>query len=160
MAADRYTARIADRIVIVEDAAYADLLKSIVRFTVEGAVARSADRGAWEHDELRRNGLYAIEVARNGRAIWCDRDDFEKELAEARRERAEALFKAANELEPDFCNRLDADLRTCWRSAGYDAPSLVHEMRALFAELEADAGDRAADAQAGFVGEVVAAIGS
>jgi hypothetical protein len=159
MERDRYTARIAGSLAIAEDAPYPVLLANIIRSTLEAAIACAADRDEWEHRELRRKGLSALEIARNGKAIWQDRGDFEAELAEAQREGVQAAFEDANELHPGFLELLDADLRERWKRAGYDTPSLVTNMRALFSELEADAHERETHALMGFLGEVVDAIG-
>ena len=134
---------------------YGALLRSVIEFTVRGAVARSIDEGEWEHEELRRRGLAAIQIVRNGKAIWIERDNFEAELAEARREHVEARFLAANKLDPALYERLDAQLRVRWRLAGYETPSLINDMKKLFLELQRDATDRAATARERLVGDVL-----
>ena len=157
MAADRYTVRIAGT-TLADDVPYGEVLRSVVRYTVEAAVARAADRYDWEHEELRRRGLAAFEIARNGRALWCEPGDFATERALAGAQGAGTAFDAANELDSGFCQRLDADLRELWRKAGYETPSLAADMRPLFAELESDAQDRAASARSGLVLEIVEAV--
>jgi hypothetical protein len=150
-----YSARIGESFCLGEEMSYDALLRNLIEFTVRGAVARSIDEGEWEHEELRRRGLAAIQIVRNGKAVWMDRDTFEAELAEARRELVEARFLAANELDPALCERLDRELRARWRLAGYETPSLLNDMKKLFLELQRDAADRAATARERLVGDVL-----
>jgi hypothetical protein len=158
---DRYTARFdgsvsnAKEISIADGVSYNALLKGIVEFTLRAAMARVADRSTWEQEELRRKGLSAIDIARNGRAIWTDPALFEKELQEARREGIEAAFIERNELDLEIHRKLDRDLRGWWRRAGYESGSLLKDMKRLFTELEADASERVAEAWDRFVGEIL-----
>ncbi len=151
----RYTARIEESISIAEDVAYERLSAGILEFTVRAAMARSEDESEWEYEELRRRGLGGIQIFRNGKALWTDRDAFEAELAEARRSTCADRFGASNELDPGFLEELDRDLRRRWRLAGYEVPSLLESMKLLFSELESDAQDRIADARRAFAGEIV-----
>jgi|SRR5579862_5387556 len=153
----RYTVRIGESHCIAEGTCYTALLDRIVEFTARAAVARSVDESEWEHEELRRKGLDALAVFRNERAIWDDPSTFETELAEARRERACTRFRSGNELDAAFYEELDRDLCARWLRAGYNVPSLRHEMKRLFTELERDAAERAAEAREGLLGEILAA---
>jgi hypothetical protein len=80
---------------------------------------------------------------------------FADELAEARREDVERRFRAENELDPAFYERLNDDLRARWRRLGYETPSLRDDMKALFWQLERDAAERAADARKRLLAEFV-----
>jgi hypothetical protein len=151
----RYTARM-ESVTIVEDVAYERLLAGILDFTVRAAIARSKDESEWEHEELRRRGLSGIQIFRNGKAIWTDRDIYNEELAEATRSKCEGRFDEGNELDPTFLEELDGNLRKRWRLAGYEVPSLVGSMKALFSELESDARDRSADARQALTDEILA----
>jgi hypothetical protein len=153
-----YSARIGESLSIAEEASYDTLLRSIIEFTVRAAVARSIDEDDWEHEELRRKGLAALQIVRNGRAIWADRLGFEAEVAEAQRERVELRFSKSNQLDPELYLQLDRDLRGCWRLAGYDVPSVLSDMRKLFVELERDVADHAASAREGLVNEILKAV--
>ena len=159
MASDRYGARIAGSVAIAWDVPYDALLKNVVRFTVEAAAARSADEPRWEHEELRQRGLDALEITRNGKALWCDEEDFRLELEEARREGAGSEFETRNELDEAFCEHLDRDLIRLWQKAGYATPSLLHCMRRLFVELQDDIADSTVGARKAFVEEIVCAVG-
>jgi hypothetical protein len=152
----RYTARMEESVNIAEDVAYERLSTGILEFTVRAAIARSEDDSEWEHEELRRRGLSGIQIFRNGKAIWTDRDTFETELAEARRSKCEGRFDERNELDPTFLEELDRNLRQRWRLAGYDVASLLGSMKALFSELESDARDRIADARQALTDEILA----
>jgi hypothetical protein len=151
----RYTARIEQSVSIAEDVEYDRLSARILEVTVRAAMARSQDESEWEHEELRRRGLGVIQIFRNGRAIWTNRDAFEAELAEARRSTCADRFSAGNELDPAFLQELDRDLRRRWRLAGYEVPSLLENMKAVFSELESDANDRAAHARRAFADEIL-----
>lgn len=153
----RYSVRIGESHCIAEGIPYDALLDRIVEFTIRAAVARSADESEWEHDELRRRGLRALQVFRDRRAVWDDRTTFETELAAARRQSIDDTFEATNELDPALFTQLDCDLRARWRRAGYEVPSLRFDMKALFAELERDAADRAADARESLLDDVLSA---
>ncbi|MBV8489603.1 MAG: hypothetical protein JO199_03660 [Candidatus Eremiobacteraeota bacterium] len=157
MPADRYTARIGGT-TIAENAPYDTLLVRIVEYTVRAAVARTADRSEWEFEELRDRGIDALEIAHDGKAIWCDRRDYECERAAAVSQAAGETFDASNELDAGFCERLDHDLRARWQRAGYETPSLAGNMRPLFGELERDAADRAAVAQNGLVADITESL--
>jgi hypothetical protein len=147
-------ARIEEVISIVEDVPYERLCAGILEFTLRAAIARSGDESEWEHEELRRRGLGGIQIFRNGRAIWTDRDSFEAELAEARRSNTETRFRASNELDSAFLTELDRELRRRWRLVGYEFPSLLESMKAVFFELESDAKDRVARARQDFADEI------
>lgn len=157
---DRFTARIEGSVLIAQDVPYPVLVGNIVRYTVEAAVARSSDASLWQHEQLRRKGLAVIACARNAKAIWTDAAAFSLELNEARREGAVERFESTNELNPDFYVRLDVDVCERWRRAGYDVSDLTRDMRVLFAELERDAADRAADAKNDLIDEILVATES
>lgn len=150
-----YCVRVGDSFTLAEAVPYDVLLSRIMEFTVRAAVARSLDDCEWEEDALRRNGLLSLEISRNGKALWADRRSFAEQLAEARREGVEGRFREQNALDASLCRRLDRDLRARWRSAGYQTPSLIADMKKLFAELERDLADRTASAREGFVREIV-----
>jgi hypothetical protein len=150
----RYTARIGNS-VIAEDASYESLLAGIQAFAVRAAIARSTDESEWEHEELRRRGIGGLEIFRNEKALWIDRECFEAELEEAKREQVEERFSATNELDPAFLEKLDRDLREQWRLAGYEVHSLSENMKALFVELESDAKERAAGAREALLEEIL-----
>jgi hypothetical protein len=151
----RYSTRIGESYCLSEDVSYEVLLQRIMEFTVRAAVARSIDESEWEHEELRRKGLSALQIVRNGKAVWLDQETFEGELAEARREHIESGFKEANELDPSLYQELDNDLRARWRSAGYETPSLITDMKKLFAELQRDAAHRIAGAMEDLIREIM-----
>lgn len=152
----RYTVRIGESHSIAEGISYDALLDRIVEFTARAAVARSVDESEWEHEELRRKGLDSLQIFRNERAIWDDASTFETELAEARRERACTRFRSGNELDAAFYELLDRDLCARWSLAGYNVPTLRHDMKRLFIELERDAAERAAEAREGLLSEILA----
>jgi hypothetical protein len=157
MTAERYSVRIGESRCIAEDVSYDALLARIVEFTIRSAVARSIDESEWEHEELRRKGLSALQVFRNGKALWDDAAMFETEFAEARREHVGNRFESTNEPDAAFYEKLDRDLRLRWRHAGYETPSLQQNMKRLFKELERDVADRAADARESLLSEVLRA---
>jgi hypothetical protein len=140
---DRYSAQIGESCCIAQRETYDTLLARIVEFSVRAAVARSVDESEWEHEQLRRRGLSALQIFKNGKAVWEDRAEFDAELAEARRERIDERFQAANEVDAGLYQQIDADLRDRWRRLGYATPTLGHNMKPLFAELARDAADRA-----------------
>jgi len=150
-----YAARIGESHRLADDVSYAALLNRIMEFTIRAALARSVDECDWEHDLLRRRGLGAIQIFRNGKAIWADTAAFEQELAEARRERIEERFREANEADPALCLRLDEDLRARWRAAGYETPSVANDMKKIFTELEREAAECAEAARESLVGELL-----
>ncbi len=150
-----YAARIGESHRLADGVTYAALLNRIMEFTIRAALARSVDECEWEHDELRRRGLGAIQIFRDGKAIWADSAAFEEELAEARRERIEERFTDANEAAPALYERIDDDLRVRWRAAGYQTPSLATDMKRIFAELEREAAERAEVARDSLVGELL-----
>jgi hypothetical protein len=158
MKAPLYSARIGESLCIAENTSYDALLKSIVEFTVRAAVARSTDDNDWEHEELRRKGLCAVQIFRNGRAVWAEPDAFDAELTEARREQIEPRFSKSNELDAKLYSHLDRDLQVRWRMAGYEVPSLLNDMKKLFGELERDATDRATGAREGLVNEILKGV--
>jgi hypothetical protein len=157
MTLDCYSVRIGESYCVAENVTYDALLTRIVEFTVQAAVARSIDEDEWEHEQLRRNGLAALQIFRNDKAVWDDVAAFEAELAEARRERIDARFEASNELNVELYRRIDADLKARWCRLGYSTPSLCHDMKALFVELERDASERAKDARASLLCELMRA---
>jgi len=149
-----YSARIGESCSIAERITYDDLLQRIIEFTIRAALARCIDETDWEQEQLRRNGLDALQIVRNGKAVWNAPEVFHKELAAARRAK-DARFERNNELDPTLYDRLDNDLRAQWRRAGYQTPSLLHDMKRLFIELERDAADRAADAREGLLSDLL-----
>lgn len=153
----RYSVRIGESHCVAEGIPYDALLDRIVEFTIRAAVARSVDESEWEHEELRRRGLSALQIFCNQRAVWDDRTTFETEIAAARRQDAGETFEATNELNPALLAGLDCDLRTRWRRAGYEVPSLLRDMKPLFEELERDAAERCADARESLLGEILKA---
>lgn len=140
---DRYTVRIGESCCIAQRETYDALLTRIVEFSVRAAVARSVDESEWEQEQLRRRGLSALQIFKNEKAVWKDRAEYDAELAEARRERIDERFQAANEVDAGLYQQIDADLRDRWRRLGYATPTLGHNMKPLFAELARDAADRA-----------------
>jgi hypothetical protein len=149
-----YTAVIGDSHSIGERISYKELVKRTMEFTIRAALARSADESDWEHDELRRRGLRALQIFRDGKAVWADSELFREELGQARRQH-DARFEQLNECDPGLYDRLDGDLRAQWRRAGYDAGSLRLDMKKLFVELERDAADRAARARESLLRELL-----
>src|SRR5580698_9524915 len=96
---DRYSVQIGESCCIAQRATYDTLLTRIVEFSVRAAVARSIDESEWEHEQLRRRGLSALQIVRNGKAVWEDCAAYDAELAEARRERIDERFEASNEVD-------------------------------------------------------------
>lgn len=137
---------------------YEALLLRVMAFTVRAAVARSADESDWEHEQLRRNGLGALELFRDDKALWDDARTFAEELAEACREGVGARFQAQNELDPAFYDELDHDLCARWRRLGYETPSLRGDMKPLFLELERDVADRTMHARERMLTEFLEAL--
>ncbi|HEY3675072.1 MAG TPA: hypothetical protein VGK84_03695 [Candidatus Tumulicola sp.] len=131
----------------------------IVEFSVRAAMARCVDEIEWEHEQLRRRGLSALEIFRNGKAVWEDRIAYDSELAEARRERIDERFQAANEMDDGLYAKLDTDLCDRWRRLGYATPPLGHDMKRLFDELARDAADRAEHAREHLLEELLSAQG-
>jgi hypothetical protein len=158
MSTKLYSARIGESVSIAASVPYNVLTARIIEFTLRATLARAVDRADWEHEELRRKGLAAIQLYCDDKAVWADRGSFEAELAEARREGIGDRFKRENEVDPALYNRLDRDLRALWRSAGYKSPSLKEDMRALFVELERDVSDHEAGARDAFAGKIMKAI--
>lgn len=150
-----YSARVGESHCIADRVTYGALLNRIVEFTIRAALARTVDECDWEHDELRRKGIGAIQIFRNGKAVWADSAAFERELAEARREQIEERFRRTNEADPALHQRLDHDLRARWRAAGYESPSLAKDMKKIFAELERDASARAEIARESLAAELL-----
>jgi hypothetical protein len=155
MSVDRYSVRMSESYCIAEDATYETLLTCLVEFTVRAAVARCIDENDWEHELLRREGLRALQIYHNGKAAWDDAVSFEAERAEARREHIASKFDASNELDSDVYIKLDRDLCARWQRAGYRTPSLLHDMKHLFAAIERDASARANDARNGLLDELL-----
>lgn len=140
------------------DMPYEALLLRVMAFTVHAAVARSADESDWEHEQFRRNGLGALELFRNDKALWDDAQTFAEELAEACREGIGPRFQAQNELDLAFYDSLDHDLCTRWRRLGYETPSLRGDMKPLFLELERDIADRTMHARERMLSEFLEAL--
>jgi hypothetical protein len=143
----RFSVWIGEAHCIGVDMAYEALLARVMEFTFCAAIARSVDESEWEHEQLRRTGLCALQLFRNDKAIWDNPQTFADELGEARREEIEPHFQAQNELDPAFYQRLDDDLRARWRHLGYETPSLREDMKVLFWQLERDVAERAVDAR-------------
>jgi hypothetical protein len=150
-----YSARIGESHCIAARVPYNVLLDRIVEFTIRAALARCADECDWEHDELRRKGIGALQIFRNDKALWADPAMFERELAEARREQIEERFRRTNEADAALYVRLDNDLRARWRAAGYESPSLASDMKKIFGELERDAAERVEVARENLVVELL-----
>jgi hypothetical protein len=134
----RYSVWIGETHCIGVGISYEALLARLMEFTIRAAHARFADESTWEHEQLRRKGLGALELFHNARAVWDDPQTFAEELAEAKRENAMRRFRGENELDPALYERLDDDLRARWRRLGYETSSLLDDMKPLFAELERD----------------------
>jgi hypothetical protein len=152
---DRYSAQIGESCCIARRETYDTLLARIVEFSVRAAVARSVDESEWEHEQLRRRGLSALQIFKNDKAVWEDPTEYDAELAEARRERIDERFQASNEVDAGLYQKIDADLRDRWRRLGYATPTLGHNMKPLFAELARDAADRADDARERLLDEIL-----
>lgn len=150
-----YSARAGESNVFAEGVEYETLINRIIEFTARAAVARSIDASDSEQDELRRSGLRALQIFKCGKAIWDDAKTFEDELAEARRERVASRFTRTNTADQHFYERLDRDLVSRWRHAGYQTSSLAFDMKKLFLELERDATACAEDAREALVGEIL-----
>lgn len=151
----RFTARIGHGVSIAEDVDYDELVTRVLEFVARAAIAKAIDQHTWEEEEVRRQGLNAIEFVKGGKALWSDRDAFEIERSEAKRERVGERFLATNECGRTFFEKLDADLRERLRFAGYSVVSLRTEMRDLYREIAADASDRSAQAREGLVAEII-----
>jgi hypothetical protein len=132
-------------LVIGEGVPYDGLVDLVLEFVLRAAIAEASDAFEWEHEELRRAGLCAIEFFRDGRALWWDRESFEAEAAEGER----------NQLDVAFFERLDGDLRARLRRAGYDVPSLIAGMKPLYHEIAADVADRCAGARQNLLTEIL-----
>ena len=150
----RYSAWIGD-VAVANGASYDLLLESIIEFTIRAALARSIDESGWEHDELRRYGLDALQLFRSGKAVWANRETFEGQLAEAAAFGDATRFNETNDLDLELYQSLEQDLQTRWKLLGYDVSSLKSDMKKLFNELEADARDRVSKARDGFVSDVL-----
>ena len=70
---------------IAADVSYDELVGGVLEFVLRAAIAVAADQFEWEHEELRRDGLTAIEFFREGKALWWDRECFESERADPER---------------------------------------------------------------------------
>ncbi|HEY2473763.1 MAG TPA: hypothetical protein VGI19_03085 [Candidatus Cybelea sp.] len=140
----RYSARIGP-VTIAEDVPYDALAQRVLEFLLRAAIALAADQFEWEHEELRRGGLTAIEFFRNGKALWWDRESFEAEEADSERD----------ELDAEFFDRLDIDLREKLKRAGYEVPSLVACTKPLYVEIAADVADRCAVAREDLLREIL-----
>jgi hypothetical protein len=155
MKSPTYSVRIGESLLIAEDVSYSTLLMLIMEFTVRAAIARSIGDEVWEHDELRRRGLAALQIFRAGRAIWNDGEAFASASVEARREHIARRFKETNELDVALYSELDGSLRECWRQAGYSVTDLTCDMKKLFAELERDAADLIGGARESMVADII-----
>jgi hypothetical protein len=144
---DLYSAQIGESCCIAQGEKYDMLLTRIVEFSVRAAMARSVDEMEWEQEQLRRRGVSALQIFRNGKAVWEDRPVYDSELAEARREGIDERFQAANEADAGLYQKIDADLCARWRHLGYATSTLGHDMKGLFAELARDAAERAEEAR-------------
>ena len=153
--AARYTVRVGDSRCVAENVTYDELLVRIVELTVRGAVSRSVDESEWEDEELRRRGLAALQIFRDDKAVWADPRIFQAELEAARSKHLEGRFEKNNELDPALYDRIDRDLRTRWRLAGYDIPSLRNNMKKLFVQVAKDADSRASGVRAELIDELV-----
>lgn len=140
----RYSARIGPAL-ITPNVPYDDLVGKVLEFLLRAAIAEATDQFDWEHEELRRGGLSAIEFFREGKALWWDRESFEAEQADP----------AGNELDAAFFDRLDQDLRDRLRRAGYDVPPLIACTKALYVEIAAEVADRYAGAREALVLEIL-----
>src|ERR1700678_3384806 len=152
---DRYSAQIGESCCIARRETYGTLLTRIVEFSLRAAMARSVDEMEWEQEQLRRRGLSALQIFKNGKAVWEDRPMYESELAEARREGIDERFQAANEADAGLYQKIDDDLCARWRSLGYATPTLGHDMKRLFAELARDAAERADEARKRLLAELL-----
>ena len=155
MRIQRFTARIGHGVSIAEDVTYDELVERVLEFVVRAAIAKANDYSTWEEEELRREGLRAIEFLKDGKALWWDREAFDAEDAEAKRERAHERFLSQNEFGGTFFEGLDSDLRVRLRSAGYSTTTLFTDMKELYREIAADAIDRSAQAKEGLVAEIL-----
>ncbi len=151
----RYTARIGS-VSIAEDVSYGELANRALEYIVRAAIAKAADDEDWEQAELRRGGLQTIEFLHDGKALWCHLETFEVESGEAEREGASEQFSAANECDAGFLKRLDRDLREKLKRAGFNAPSLITNMKALFMHVGSEASERTITARETLVGEILA----
>lgn len=145
----------AEGVSIAEGVAYDELVVRVLQFVIEAALARAADRFGWEQEQLRRDGLRAIQFARDGRALWWDGEAFAAEEAGALRMGERDRFVAANEIDPGFWKKLDRDLRTKLRRAGYATGPLILNMRGIFKHIAAEAEERSAHAQTKLVEEIL-----
>lgn len=150
---DLYSARIWPSARIVADVEYEVLIERIAEFTLRGAFSRITDEQNWEHEELRLKGLAALELFHNARAVWTDPIGFEEALAEA----YDGTFHEANELDVDLLERIDRDLQSRWRRAGYPVLTLATDMKKLFARLETAAGDCSRNARERLLDELLQA---
>jgi hypothetical protein len=141
----RYSARVGAS-AIAAGLPYDELAGRVLEFVLRAAIAVAADQFEWEHEELRRDGLTAIEFFREGKALWWDRECFEAERADPER----------NELDAAFFDRLDHDLRARLKRAGYEVPSLIACTKVLYHEIAADVADRCAGARESLLVEILA----
>ncbi|HEY5427210.1 MAG TPA: hypothetical protein VIJ77_11720 [Candidatus Tumulicola sp.] len=139
-------------------------MDSMVEYILRAAFARAFDQEDWEHDELRRKGLGAVELFHNGRAVWEDRPAFERARREFvlpdRPSDAAGAFETRNELAPEMFARLDRDLSRRWRQSGYLVYSLTPDMKRLFKQLEDDLRARVREAREDLVGEILQSASS
>ena len=141
----RYSARVGGS-AIAAGLPYDELAGRVLEFVLRAAIAVAADQFEWEHEELRRDGLTAIEFFREGKALWWDRECFEAERADPER----------NELDAAFFDRLDHDLRARLKRAGYEVPPLIACTKVLYSEIAADVADRCAGARESLLVEILA----
>jgi hypothetical protein len=157
MQRQRYTARIGHGVSIAEDVPYDDLVNRVLEYVLRAAIAKAADQFTWEEEELRRNGLYGIEFAREAKALWWNRSEFQAERDEALREGCNGRFLSSNELDAEFIATLDVDVRERLRRAGYSIPSLLTDMKELYQQIASEASDRTMQAREALVAEILTA---
>lgn len=156
--ARRYSVRVGEACCIGIEMQYEVLLLRIMEFTMRAAIAKSADDSEWEHEQLRKHGIGALQVFRSGKALWESAPIFNEELAEAQREGIPERFQAENELDTEFFARLDRDLCVRWSHLGYHAESLRGDMKVLFSQLERDASQRADAARSCFFSHFISTL--
>ncbi|HEX4014924.1 MAG TPA: hypothetical protein VHX17_13695 [Candidatus Cybelea sp.] len=141
---ERYSARIG-AMGVAAGVPYDELVGRILELVLRAAIAVAADQFEWEDEELRRDGLMAIEFFHGGRALWWDAACFGAERPDPEQ----------NELDPHFFERLDLDLRRRLKRAGYGVPPLLACSKALYAEIAADVADRCAGARESLLIEIL-----
>ncbi|MBV9719318.1 MAG: hypothetical protein JOZ77_08360 [Candidatus Eremiobacteraeota bacterium] len=150
-----YSARIGESYCVADGVSYEMLVRRIMEFTIRAALARSIDESEWEQEELRRQGLRAIQIFEGNKAIWAESAPFREQLLEAQRENITSRFERTNRADPELFQRLDRDLIERWRRAGYQTSSLANDMKGIFLELGRDAEARAEGAKEELVDEIL-----